>query len=240
MFKIKYFIVICCFLSFFACKEEVVVTFLETNITFKNNHVVDINVPKAQGNDSISKHINNIVENTLIKALHTGNPDEITSKSLKESVSTFNAEYNAFKRDFPISPIVWEAQIDGEVILQNQDIISVALTSYINTGGAHGILLISLLNFDAQTGKKIKNETIFSDLEGLKKVAKSYFDKEIAGKKENYFEPNTFRLPSNIGFNEEGALLIYNAYEIAPYSTGITEITIPYTDINSFLVFKNF
>ena len=104
-----------------------------------------------------------------------------------------------------------------------------------NTGGAHGHLNVSFLNFNAQTGNMLKNEDLFEDYLAFTKIAKTYFDEEIADKKDLYFEPDNFTLPENIGFNEEGVILLYNTYEIAPYSSGMTEIQIPWEELQTSL-----
>ena len=42
-------------------------------------------------------------------------------------------------------------------------------------------------------------------------------------------------LPENIGFSDEGVILLYNVYEIAPYSEGITEFTIPFEEVLKYI-----
>ena len=52
-------------------------------------------------------------------------------------------------------------------------------------------------------------------------------------------DEGTFQLPKNIGYSEDGIILLYNTYEIAPYSTGIIEFVIPFEEVNSLLIFKS-
>ena len=52
---------------------------------------------------------------------------------------------------------------------------------------------------------------------------------------EDYFFGKPFQLPENIGFNNNGLLLLYNTYEIASYAQGYTEFVIPFNDCESFL-----
>ncbi len=227
--------------SFFysSCTEEKPTTvFHEVNITTPENNLVEIFVPKTKGNDPISEKINSKINALLIKSLHIGDPDAVTSKSVEESITNFNKEYQKFKADFPESPMVWEAQIDGEVSYQSESVISIAITNYKNTGGAHGILIITFLNFDALTGDIISNKKLFSNFSAFEELAKTYFYKEIADKKENYFEPDNFTLPANIGLDDDGLILLYNAYEIAPYSTGLTEIHISFSELDALLAYK--
>ena len=222
-----------------SCNEDKInITFKEVNITTDDNSLVEIYVPKAIGNDNVSEKINKKIDEVLITSLSIGDSETATSSSVKESVSRFNREYKNFKADFPESPMVWEAQIDGEVTYQSDAIISLAITNYQNTGGAHGNVIVTFLNFDTQTGNSISNNDLFSDFTAFENLAKDHFFKEISGKKEDYFEPDNFTLPANIGLNDEGLILLYNTYEIAPYSSGITEIHIPFSEADALLNYK--
>lgn len=237
MYFKKNLVAFCLILFIISCENDTTITFLDSNIIVENNSIVEINIPIASGNTNASSLINETLENTIVSALQIGNTEGPSPKSIEESITTFNEEYNHFITDFPDSSQHWEAQIDGEVIYQSTEIISMALTSYINTGGAHGNLSISVKNFDALTGNLISNKNLFKDLNGFKKVALPYF-KEIAKEKEIGLEADSFKLPQNIGYTDEGIILLYNAYEIAPFSTGIIEFTIPYSKANSVLIFE--
>lgn len=218
-----------------SCVEEnSTLMFKEVNISNAKNSQVEINIFKAIGKDDVSQKINNEIDSVIIKFLSF---DDLatSSKSVEKCIEAFNNEYFSFKKEFPESPIIWEAQIDGEITYQSNDIITIAITNYQNTGGAHGNLIISFLNFDASSGNRISNENLFSDFLAFKQLAKAYFENEITNKKEAYFEPDNFKLPSNIGYTDEGLILLYNTYEIAPYATGITEINIPFDKVDLLL-----
>ncbi|MFH4963649.1 DUF3298 and DUF4163 domain-containing protein [Gaetbulibacter sp. M235] len=235
MFKNKYSFLICSFVLFFACKEDSMLTFSEVNITTDNNILVEINIPRAFGDSTISSNINSEISKLIISRLNIGDSETSSSKSIEESVTAFNNEYRSFVSDFPESTQPWEAQIDGEVMYQSEKVISISLTFYINTGGAHGILQIPFLNFNTLTGKPIENKDLFNNLEAFKSIAKTHFDNAVEDKN-TLFEPDNFTLPANIGYTEEGLILLYNVYEIAPYSTGTIEFTIPYKEVDSVLV----
>ena len=232
----KFFLVCCLLFLFYACKEELKTTFSEINVTTKTNKLVDITIPKAMGDNAISNTINSEINNLVMAALEIGEPNSSTSKSIEESIAAFNEEYNVFNKDFPDTAMPWEAQIDGEVLYESPEIISISITSYTNTGGAHGNTVITFLNFDAQTGNRIHTTDLIKNLEGFKTLAASYFKKAIT-EEDLLFKPNSFQLPENMGYVEEGIHLLYNTYEVAPYSTGIIEFTIPFEKAAPFLVF---
>ena len=121
---------------------------------------------------------------------------------------------------------------------QSSEIISIAITSYVNTGGAHGALNIRLLNFNAETGNPIENEVLFKNMDAFKSVVATYFERATKNK-DTFLNHDGFEWPANMGYSDEGFVLLYNAYEIAPYSTGIIQFTIPYEEAGSYLVFNS-
>ena len=199
--------------------------------------MVEVILPLANGTDeTLTNTINNTITNHVINALKIGDQEGDNSQTIEESIKNFNVGFELFKKDFPEAH-PWDAQVNGEVMCQSPEVISISLSSYLNTGGAHGNLTITFLNFDAKTGKPIKNEDLLSNLDDFKKIAKDYFEDTIENKGV-LFNPVSFQLPDNIGFNEEGIILLYNTYEIAPYATGIIEFTISYDEIRFLLNFN--
>ncbi|WP_417238394.1 DUF3298 and DUF4163 domain-containing protein [Bizionia sp.] len=222
----------------FSCEdEETKITFSEKNFTTNQNKIVEINIPQAEGIEAVKNNINTSIEAMVSASLNLDEDSVAKSMSVSESIDKFNSEYASFKSEFPESALEWEAQIDGEIMYQSEAVISIVITNYLNTGGAHGSLVVSFLNFDALTGQLLKNEQLFNDMNAFKTVAEDYFNDQIADKKELYFEPDNFVLPQNIGFNDTGVILLYNSYEVAPYSTGLTEFTIPFDDLVPYLNF---
>lgn len=92
--------------------------------------------------------------------------------------------------------------MDGEQLFKSRKIVTLAITSYINTGGAHGALQISLLNFNAKTGKKIDNDNLFTNIEAFKTIAKTCFEVDTASKNQPDVSQK-FKLPVNIGITKQ-------------------------------------
>ncbi|WP_274474170.1 DUF3298 and DUF4163 domain-containing protein [Mangrovimonas aestuarii] len=232
---IRSFLALAILLIFQSCNTAPELSFIEHNISTKNNTIVEINVPMASGEHEVALNINKVIGDKLIAALSQYDPEDKTSVTVEEKIEQFNSEFTRFKNEFPDSPQIWEAQIDGEVAYKSSELISIALTTYMNTGGAHGITVINFINFDAVTGKEITKEALFNDIDGFREIAKNAFNEKIKDRKDFYFNSNQFSLPENIGFSEDKLVLLYNTYEIAPYSTGITEVHIPLSNVSSFL-----
>src|SRR5690606_41234992 len=60
-------------------------------------------IPEAKGEKTITEQINSEIRKTITTALHIGDPDDVPSISIEESIKRFNEEYQGFKRDFPRS-----------------------------------------------------------------------------------------------------------------------------------------
>ena len=116
--------------------------------------------------------------------------------------------------------------------------ITIAVDSYTFSGGAHGNSTITLLNFDPNTGNLYQQDNLFNSTKDFIQLVESAFKSEIKSKNKNeedYFFGQDFKLPENVGFSDEGVIFLYNTYELASYAQGITEFTIPYSEISKYL-----
>ncbi|HZW62923.1 MAG TPA: DUF3298 and DUF4163 domain-containing protein [Flavobacteriaceae bacterium] len=222
---------------FNSCTEQQALVFTEKNITTQENAIVFINIPQVEGATPVAQKINRRLQQVVGASLTIDNTDAKVITSLENQINAFNQAYERFKADFPDTGILWEAQIDGEILYQSEEIVTVALTVYTNTGGAHGISTISLVNFHPDTGETLSAKDLFSDMGHFQSVAQLYFKKEIRNSESDYFDAASFVLPENIGYSNEGILLLYNVYEIAPYTSGITEVTVPFETIEDILIY---
>lgn len=227
------------FLILFSCKKDVPLTFKYQSIEKKENVLVDINYPKAEGNDDIAKKINTQLENFLANEINMSETRE-KDLTLDDAIKEFDNEYKSFKDDFPDTSQQWEALIESEVTYESENIICISVNSYLDTGGAHGNSHVTFLNFDKKTGALLKQKDIITEMQAFKNFVEPYFKKATKPLSnedsiEDPFYGQGFQLPENIGFGESGIILLYNVYEIASYAQGITEFSIPYATANPYL-----
>ena len=220
-----------------ACEEEVDLNFSETNILHEESSIVEINIPKAEGKSEIAKNIQEVVESHIANQLNfSETPD--ASIDIKKGIAKFESEYNAFKEDIAEDAMPWEAIFDGDVIYKSSELISIAINSYLNTGGAHGNMNVTLYNFEASSGELIQNEDLVEINDDFRALVEKHFNLEISrkgGDTADYFFDEGFDLPANMGLNDEGLLIFYNTYEIGAYALGITEFTIPFDEVDPYL-----
>lgn len=228
------FLALVIFLILFSCEEVSLVNFTETNALYEDNAIVELNIPHAEGASASAKAINEVVENHIANML-VFLEDPSDTLQLNYAIKAFDTEYKSFKDGFGESAMVWDASFDGEVTYQSPGLISIAINSYVNSGGAHGNLNVSFFNFDASTGELLSFDDLFNDKEGLTKVIKTHFEEETKASETAYFFGEPFSLPANIGFNDEGIICFYNVYEIASYADGITEFIVPFDAVETYL-----
>ncbi|MBR9845048.1 MAG: DUF3298 and DUF4163 domain-containing protein [Algicola sp.] len=234
----KYFILIVILSVVFSCKEDINIEFSEAHFETSKDADISINYPKAEGNKEVSELINTTIENYIVGQTNFSE-DSLTHLSIKDAIKRFNAEFNSFKSDFPESSQKWEAFIDGEVTYRSPEVISIAINSYLDTGGAHGNTNVRFFNFHPQTGKLYSKAELISNVKNLSELIEAKLMNEVTSGSnqpmEDFFFGKDFQLPETLGYSDEGLIVLYNPYEIASYSQGIIEFTIPYSEISSFL-----
>src|SRR5690606_12490211 len=120
--------------------------------------------------------------------------------------------------------------------------LGLLIESYIYTGGAHGGSFLSYINWDNQARKQISIYEVLKpgSEDSLRVIAEKIFRRNegISSTdplKQYFFEDNKFVLNNNYLFSPEGIKFLYNEYEIKPYSSGRTELLIPYEAIRHLL-----
>ena len=225
-----------------SCNEDVNLEFYEDSIETSEAAIIAVNYELAKENNDVAKRINNTVRTYIAQQIFMGDdlPKDI---SIQEAIHQFNNELIRFKKDFPETPEVWEALIDGEVAYKSEELVCLAITSYLDTGGAHGNSYVRFLNFDAQTGSQLTTKDLILDIDSFKKIVENYLGKATKttineDTIENYFFGEDFKLPESIGFTDEGVVILYNTYEIAAYAQGTTEFTIPFNEVQEYLAYR--
>jgi hypothetical protein len=226
------------FLLLFSCNSENKSLNFNTK-TIDKTYEADISasIDYAIGKSDLSQSINLNIEKAIVGSIVDANKHT----DLNSVLNDFNMEYLKFKKDFPeAKEPIWELHIETEKIYHSKEIITMTISTYEFKGGAHGIDKIKLLNLNAITGTIINPGDLIEMNQDFENLAKIHFLKSLPedngqSKMEDYFFGKPFQLPENIGFSEEGLILLYNVYEIASYNQGYTEFVIPFEEAEPFL-----
>ncbi|MDX1702330.1 MAG: hypothetical protein R3250_17005, partial [Melioribacteraceae bacterium] len=110
------------------------------------------------------------------------------------------------------------------------NVISIALNAYMNTGAVHGTSKVSFLNFDASSGEILDYNQFIDDKNDFQNFLIGYFKKEVGP-----IADEDFKLPESIGLDDEGIIILYNINEIPSYTDQLIEFNIPFDEVKSYL-----
>lgn len=245
-------------LFFIKCKDEMVFkneTYTNPNYCTDNNNCLQIKLDILEADeknplkDSINFHVFNIIKESL--DLSVGEKKIETYVDLINLYESFYEEYKKTSieefNEKPENIINWEASALVKLNYQTEYILNFAVENYSFTGGAHGYGASQSLIIDAITGRKLHYKNLFTELDNIKRMAEDKLREKYKiglGKSLNangfFFENDKFSLPENIFFNQNGIVLHYNQYEIAPYAFGPIDIELSNKEIGKYLVTKQF
>lgn len=189
--------------------------------------------------EPVQQKLADSIQRKLISLYNT----ESATQTLPEQAKKFVADHEQFIKTDPRGNQVWTLEGKASVLRQDSSLIAIAVKGYSYAGGAHGnsgfyylnwntgadqqLALKDLLNADYSPKLNQVAEKIFRHNEQLSdtaSLANSYF-----------FENDRFHLNENFTITPEGLQFVYNQYEIKPYSSGITELLVPYGEIRQLI-----
>lgn len=207
----------------------------EENCAYISIHIPWINNPGRR-----NKLINAHIEQHVIDLIDY--QDENNYHNLEALSQNFIDNYETSSIEFPEYNIPWEAHVEGKVLTNSPNLLSIEFDLAIFTGGAHGFSSKSFLNIDPTTGEELQHDDLFT--REFKDYAEAAFRKkheipqtEPINSTGYFFENDRFYLPQNIGFLKNKIILRYNAYEVASYAEGSIELEIPREEAQKFIKF---
>lgn len=155
-----------------------------------------------------------------------------TGSTLAQAVDTLLARKN---RDSLTARMPYQMHSEGSYYTRGR-LTSVWIQTYTFTGGAHGLTLGKLFNFDNRTGEQLTPERLFKDTVRLGELNREAFMQSLGQRGLSpeeraaylFVKPDELPLPENIGFDSTGVRMLYNPYEIAAYVFGQSVYTLPY------------
>jgi uncharacterized protein DUF3298 len=197
--------------------------------------VAKISYPYFKGqqrlNDSVARKL------TLMFVL-----SEKPDTNLTQLITHFFANYERDKHTAK-DPTIFSLDCSASVLRQDSSLATVQLYGTMFQGGAHPGSGTYFINWNTKANKSITlNDLFINDYKDkLCKIAESIFRKNekladsTSLSKDYFFKDNKFALNNNFLVTPIGIRVLYNEYEIKPYSAGTTDLFIPYTQIKELL-----
>ena len=133
----------------------------------------------------------------------------------------------------------WSSYLQAKLREQHGPLLVVELSSYLHTGGAHGMPGRGFINFDREQDRELKlADVVLPGKEGAfwRVAAKAHQRWLLANDHDAAFSRQwPFQQTSNVAFLRDKVLLKYDVYSIAPYSSGHPELEIPYKALSGII-----
>lgn len=143
-----------------------------------------------------------------------------------KEVYSWYTEYAQMAEEYGFEPHTFVAYTRFEVTFNESQILSIPVTYYQYTGGAHGMTEVRSYNIDLRTGKLFKLKEILNaqQIDAINKE----IEHQLQEDSENFFpEPaEDFKgiADDQHFYLENGTLVVYfDLYELRPYALGIPE-----------------
>jgi hypothetical protein len=137
----------------------------------------------------------------------------------------------------------WDYQLSVQIDTVAQAYVTLTLTAYTFTGGAHGNHILKHFSFHHNTLAELTIYDVFTHSDSLLIIAEEEFRNMhdmkagVAYADAGFdFPEDKFILTDNFALYKEGVSFYYNSYEIAPYSVGPIELFIPYSKVYNLLI----
>lgn len=133
----------------------------------------------------------------------------------------------------------------------DEQVLSLVFNTNEYTGGAHGNYIDRAYVFDTVSGERVTFDMLSSDSEALKNFLHEFMLKLYAEDKDQYFsqrvvEDLLYEISLEEAFanllregswylGQDGIVIFSDIYELGPYAAGITEFTVPYSELEGIL-----
>ena len=195
-----------------------------TEQTIKEDHEafkVDITFPLVQGvkDKQVEKKINQIIREDILNF-----KNQLKTESEEYLQSAKNEEWEIRK---------YQAFTTYTVHYQKDDLLSLSISYYSYTAGAHGFTLERAYNYNLVNGEEILLSDILKEKKDYVEIINQEIKKQIELNPQEYFsEFSVFQSISEeqpFYLIEDGIVVYFGLYEIAPYASGIRYFKIPYS-----------
>ncbi len=139
----------------------------------------------------------------------------------------------------------WQAEQGYSLYRPDPNVITVALTSWAFTGGAHGYGSTGCTLVDLRTGKTVPPDGVFAPgtpwLKDIVEIVRADLKKQFVDNPgfEDALQPNKLTKTVNTGghfcWQADKLQIYFNQYEVGPYSSGPYTVDIPYSRLKPLL-----
>lgn len=191
------------------------------------------------------KWINDIANQRINTLVVNSKPSESAPITTKATPSVVKSALDGFvtsqlaelPRD---SAFAYSLMVTPEYVGHIDDFETFEISSYVFTGGAHGMPYSEYLVFDQKTKKQVKLADMLqsgkkSQFKALAYNAYKDWVKTVDKDAKNYEKNWPFTLSDNVTLTDKGVDIRYQHYAIGPYAYGMPVLSIPYNKLGAII-----
>ncbi len=195
--------------------------------------------------EKVQKKINSFITDFYINGSMQGDNGYTDINDRMESfIEDYRNEIEADSEIFKDYKPVYEDNQFTSIAYNSDNILSLEISEYIYTGGAHGNSLFSLFSFNLKNGEQITLDDIFKGnyKAELNKVGEKIFRENYqTDSTQSLYEQGFFGFENGFALNENfdlyrgGIKFQFNPYEAGAYVLGAPEVFIPWSEIRDII-----
>lgn len=173
-------------------------------------------------------------------ALNTLIDNRLRQMTINTPDATLPASLETYQQQFlQHAEAGWSSYLQAKLIDQHNALLVVELSSYLYTGGAHGMPGRGFINYDRERDREVKlADVLLPGKEGAfwRVAAQAHQQWLLANEHDAAFSQQwPFQQTTNVALLKDRVMLKYDVYSIAPYSSGHPVLDIPYAELEGIL-----
>ena len=177
--------------------------------------------------------LNRALDQQLLMQLQDNESDQTGPESLAEISEQFLAEAAEVEK---VSSAPWQLRGETKQLSLHGDLLTVEISSYRYTGGAHGMPSEDWFNWDLSSDKRVALRDVIREGQEQKfwDLARAAHQRWLDGQKgidEDFRKIWPFQHSDTFRITDKGLVLLYGVYTLGPYAFGPVELTIPSSDL---------
>jgi len=197
-------------------------------------------VELSNATDALLASVRGFEDSTVFAPIDESGSSSGGAEEAEALMQQFLDSYRDFMEHFPEAPGTWSIERSVHPIWNDRGVLSLEFAEESYTGGAHPNAVTRLVSLDAASGRRLRLADLFR--EGYEEPLRSLGEKAFRtahglGAADDlvaagfWFEDGRFQLGDNIAVTADGLRVHYDAYEIAPYAMGPTDLTLPRAEL---------
>jgi hypothetical protein len=171
-----------------------------------------------------------------------GEAGQTINRTLAAEIDAFAAKLNESINSSPLKRIPttskMQVNVSHGVDFNESPLLSVTITEWFYTGGAHPMRYLRAFTFDTRTGERLQLADLFKGDADYRAKLNEIMNAQIAARKISVFPFTPFkgiRDDQEFFLSPEGLVVYYQLYEYTPYVAGFLKFPIPYDAVADIL-----